>query len=94
MAYEVEKNDVVLVMFTDANLKDFAYDFIERLYEEYCEDGRAIREQKIAKMVDNIRNTPDWLKKVQKQAKEEGISLEEALRNNAVYQILQEEKKK
>ncbi len=93
LTYEVEKNDVVMVLFTDANLKDFAYDFIDRLYEEYCEDGRAIREQKIQKLMRDIRNTPEWLAKIQKQAKDEGISLEEALRKNAVYIMIQEEKK-
>lgn len=93
LTYEVEKNDVVMVLFTDANLKDFAYDFIDRLYEEYCEDGRLIREQKIQKLIESIRNTPEWFEKIQKQAKEEGISLEEALRKNAVYIMLQEGKK-
>lgn len=90
-AFEVEKNDVILVMFTDANLKDFAYDFIDRLYEEYCENGRQIREKKIADIIQSIRNTPKWLAQIKKQAKKEGISLEDALRNNAVYMLIQEE---
>ncbi|GAB5417335.1 MAG: sugar O-acetyltransferase [Crocinitomicaceae bacterium] len=93
LTYEVEKNDVVMILFTDANLKDFAYDFIDRLYEEYCEDGRVKRERKIQKLMQDIRNTPDWLAKIEKQAKDEGISLEEALRKNAVYMMVQEEKK-
>lgn len=91
IATEVEKNDVVMIMFTDANLKRFAYDFIDRLYEEYCENGRYLREQKIQNLVESIRNTPDWLEKIERQAEAEGISLEEALRNNAVYILTQEE---
>jgi hypothetical protein len=89
---EVEKNDVVLILFNEANLKDFAYDFIERLYEEYCENGRQIREERIEKLIESIRNTPKWLAKVKKEAKNDGVSLEEALRNNAVYMLIQEEK--
>ena len=94
LGYEVEKNDVVLIMFTDANLKDFAYDFIDRLYDEYCSHGREKREKRIAKIIEDIRNTPDWINYVKKQAQNEGISLEEALRKNAVYMMIQEEKKK
>ena len=93
LAYEVEKNDVVLIMFTDANLKDFAYDFIERLYEEYCLNGREIREKRIAKIIQDIHNTPGWLASIKKQAKQEGISLEEALRKNAVYMMVKEDRK-
>ena len=81
-------------MFTDANLKDFAYDFIDRLYDEYCSHGREKREKRIAKIIEDIRNTPDWINYVKKQAQNEGISLEEALRKNAVYMMIQEEKKK
>lgn len=94
MAYEVEKNDVVLIMFTDANLKEFAYEFIDRLYDEYCANGREIREKRIAEIIKDIYNTPDWISYVKAQAKRDGITLEEALRKNAVYMMIQEEKKK
>ena len=92
LGYEVEKNDVVLILFTDANLKDFAYDFIDRLYKEYCENGRAKREKRIAKIIESIYNTPKWLASIKKQAKKDGIPLEDALRQNAVYMLIQEEK--
>jgi len=90
LAHEVEKNDAILLLFTDANLKDFAYGFIDRLYDEYCNDGRRKREERIAKIIQDIRNTPEWLKSIEKKAKSKGISLDEALRENAVY-ILQQE---
>jgi hypothetical protein len=32
---EVEKSDVIILLFTDANLKDFAYGFIDQLYDLY-----------------------------------------------------------
>lgn len=92
LGYEVEKNDVVLIMFTDANLKDFAYDFIDRLYDEYCSNGREKREKRIAQIIEAINNTPQWLASIKEQAKKDGISLEEALRKNAVYTMIQEEK--
>jgi len=94
LGYEVEKNDVVLIMFTDANLKDFAYDFIDRLYDEYCSNGREKREKRIAKIIEDIKNTPEWLEYVEAKAKQDGITLEEALRKNAVYMMIQEEQKK
>ncbi|MCR9171044.1 MAG: hypothetical protein NXI10_01015 [bacterium] len=93
LSYEVEKNDLVLIMFTDANLKDFAYDFIDRLHDEYCSNGREEREKRIAQIIEAIYNTPQWLESIKKQAKQEGIPLEDALRKNAVYTMIQEKKR-
>jgi hypothetical protein len=79
-----------MILFTDANLKDFAYGFIERLYSDYCENGQAEREKKIAKIIQDIKNTPDWYQAIQEQAREEQITIEEALRKNATYILEQE----
>ncbi|XOV66059.1 MAG: hypothetical protein ACFHU9_10525 [Fluviicola sp.] len=93
LSYEVEKNDVVLILFTDANLKDFAYGFIDRLFDEYCSNGREKREMRISKIIEDIHNTPEWLETIKAQAKKEGIPLEDALRKNAVYLMEQEKKR-
>ncbi len=89
----VEENDVILVLFNESNLVDFAYDFIDRLYDEYCANGREKREERIAQIIQNIRNTPEWLASIKKQAQQDGISLEEALRKNAVYVMIGEDKR-
>lgn len=91
-ASAVEENDVVLLLFNESNLKDFAYGFVDRLHAEYFSNGRAEREKRIAKIIEDIYNTPAWLESIKEQAKNEGITLEKALRKNAVYMITQEDK--
>ena len=44
-------------------------------------------EKKIELMIKKIEQDPVWLESVKKQAEEKGITLEEALYNNAVYTI-------
>ena len=43
-------------------------------------------------MIQNIRNVPEWYEAVVKQAEEQGITVEENLRINAIYVIENEEK--
>lgn len=92
MYQEVKKHNVVLLLFTDANLKEFAYGFVERLYDEFNNDGIRKREARIAKIIEDIYNTPEWLTSIKKQAKKDGITLEEALRRNAIYSMQTEGK--
>ena len=43
-------------------------------------------------MIQNIKKNPDWYQKVVEQAEQHNITVEENLRNNAVY-VLQNMKK-
>lgn len=45
------------------------------------------RENNINRIISNIKNDPEWLKYVEEQAKEKGISLEQNLRENAIWVI-------
>ena len=93
---EVEKNDVIVLLSTDANLYKFPFGFIDQLYDAYFNNNsntivfKAAKEKKIQDYMVVIKNTPEWIKIVKEQAKKENIELEQAIRNNAEYMVWKE----
>ena len=66
-------------------LKDDARFF---LFEHQAEYGVVpIPEETVQAEIGNIKGNAEWLSSVERQAKEQGISLEEALRKNALFMI-------
>ncbi len=66
-------------------LKDDARFF---LFEHQAEYGVVpIPEEIVQAEIGNIKGNAEWLSSVERQAKEQGISLEEALRKNALFMI-------
>lgn len=96
---EVEKNDVIVLLSTDANLYKFPFGFIDQLHDAYFNSSntdvlKTIKEKKIQDYMVIIKNTPEWIKMVKEQAKKENIELEQAIRNNAEYMVWKEEEGK
>lgn len=94
---EVEKNDIILLLSTDANLYKFAFGFIEQLFDCYYPNFDDLQLQKNEERtnfyINAIRETPQWLKKVTKKAQSKNISIEEAIREDAKYMVRQEKEK-
>jgi len=88
---EIERNDVILLLATDANLYKFAFGFIDNAYDIYytkLEDRKSYkREQRILDYVKEIRGNPIEVEKVKEKSIKKGVSFEEELRNNAKYRI-------
>ena len=57
------------------------------------EKGGLDEEEKIQLMIECIKSKPEWYEKVKEQAVERGLTLEEALRDNAIYTIKNTKKK-
>lgn len=97
---EVEKNDVVVLLSTDANLCKFAFGFIDQLHDAYSNSNQGsvgaknAREERIQFYIHAIKETPDWMESVKQQASNENISLEKAIRKNAEYMVFTEENEK
>ncbi|MCL3781041.1 hypothetical protein EMN47_11695 [Prolixibacteraceae bacterium JC049] len=95
---EVEKNSVILLIATDANLYRFAFGFIDQLYNAYIHPEKAkekqLKEKQVQTYIHAIKTTPEWLELVKKKAKEEGISLDKAIRKNAEYMVWKDSQKK
>jgi hypothetical protein len=89
----IEKQDVVIIMATEANYGRLGYNFIEEVYsiykygpEKYAEMRKAIRKRKdIDEIRIYIKNDPDWFEKIKKQAINANIDLDSCLELNAVY---------
>jgi len=94
---EVEKNDVILLMATDANLYKFGFGFIDDVYDIYytkLEDRVSYKkEQRILNYMESIRENTMQNKSIQEKAEKNGIPFEEELRNNAKYMIWVEDGK-
>lgn len=81
--------DVVVVMFTTIFAYDYLFGFLETALKTFDEgdifnDGQYV-EDHINMNIKRIKNDPEWLKKVEEQAKENHVPLEQSLRGNAQY---------
>ena len=81
--------DVVMVMFTTMFAYDYLFGFMETALKTFEEgdvyDGTKYVEEQISFIIERIKSDPQWLNMVEKQAKKEHITLDEALRRNAEY---------
>lgn len=97
---EIESQEFVLLVCTEATNHLWPYGFIERYLSGY-ENAFAWKDQnlydaadsiylnyrnkEIQRIMGRIQNSPEWLESVTRQAEEKGIGLEQSLWNNAEY---------
>ena len=97
---EIENQEFVLLVCTEATNHLWPYGFIERYLSGYDEvfswknpneydatDSIYLnyRNEEIQRIIGRIQNTPEWIENVTRQAEESGISVEQSLWNNADY---------
>ena len=97
---EIENQEFVLLVCTEATNHLWPYGFIERYLSGYDEvfswknpneydaaDSIYMdyRNEEIQRIIGRIKNTPEWIENVTRQAEESGISVEQSLWNNADY---------
>lgn len=87
----IEEADIVITMFTTAFMTDYMCGFIPFAEQQLQNNGYS-DEEAVAMIIQNIKKNPDWYQKVVEQAEQHNITVEENLRNNAVY-VLQNMKK-
>lgn len=90
--------DIVLVMFTTMFSYEYLFGFVENSLKAFeagdTYDNAEYIEEKIQFIIQRIKSDPEWLRKVEKQAAERHISIEENLRLNAEYVYEMENNKK
>ncbi len=93
---EVETNDAVIIMLTDFNLPRFGFGFIDELYENYYNPNeysiKNKEKKRINEIIKSIKADSKWVSQIKKKAEKNGISLEEAIRIDALYIINNESK--
>ena len=97
---EIESQEFVLLVCTEATNHLWPYGFTERYLSGYDNVFRykpteqydaadsiylVFRNEEIAKRIERIKASPEWLESVTRQADEKGITLEQSLWNNAEY---------
>ena len=97
---EIENQEFVLLVCTEATNHLWPYGFIERYLSAYDNVFRykpleqydaadsiyaTYRNMEIGNIIENIKATPEWLESVERQAEAKGISLEQSLWDNAEY---------
>ncbi len=84
---ELAKFDVIMVMYTEANMTKFADDFFEDAWLTF----------NYRKEIDSLRtkiiNSPDWMNDIQRKADEKGISRDDMLRLDAIWLLKHEMEK-
>lgn len=81
---EVEKQDVIILLATELNFADFPFDFAENLYPIYFPEVE-LRKERIAHYLNEMRNSPGWMKSLQQKAKDQNMTLEEMMRIDAEF---------
>ena len=97
---EIENQEFVLLVCTEATNHLWPYGFIERYLSGYDNVFRykpteqydaadsiyvAFRNEEIAKRIERIKASPEWLESVTQQAEKKGITLEQSLWDNSEY---------
>ena len=86
---EINKTDVILLLFTDANLHNFDYGFTNNLYNSVL-GNKEVFNEKLNHYIQAIKNNAEWLNSVKKQAKEQNKPLDKMILENAEYMVNQE----
>jgi hypothetical protein len=73
---------------------DYMFGFVEDALETFAKGKDYDPEEEINRIIQRIKSDPEWLQKVEKQAKKEHISLEKNLRRNAEYIYEMDQKQK
>jgi len=79
--------DYIVMIITESNLKDLGFGFIEQYHTALTDPDRFRYEFKIREVEHAMWNNPDWLAQLQSKAKNSGKTLEQVMREDALYII-------
>lgn len=90
LKHEIEKNDIIFIMQTEATINWFTFGFIDKLYDVLTDSLYNYNIEKIKKyetqlIKNKIKISPDWLKLVEEKANKRGISIDEMIELDAKY---------
>lgn len=87
---EINKQDFVIVLTTEAGLSNLGYGFIEDASQLFTGINISVSEDIVKIYINKIKSDPDWMKGISKKAKENNISEDEQVRVDAEWLIKQE----
>lgn len=85
---EIESNQVIMLLYSDGNLRNFGNNFIEDAYELYTSPktyyARSERNKQVQTFAKQIRESPLLLKKATQKSRDESIQLDSAIKSSAM----------
>jgi len=78
---EISKYEYIIILQTDGGLNNFGFGFFDKVLNDLDPDYQS----KIDDYINQIKNSPEWLKQVEEKAAKRGITLEEMLVIDANY---------
>lgn len=86
---EINKQDFIVILTTEAGLSNLGYGFIEDACSIFSISVN-VSDDLISTYINRIKNDPEWMKGISKKAKENNISEDEQVRIDAEWLIKQE----
>lgn len=91
---KLPEQDLIILIATEPSLVHFPWKFIELAHaaffaDDYLDEKDEVFLAKVYAMEDRIKKNKQWLADVTRKAKERGISVEQAIRVDAVYMLKQ-----
>jgi len=86
LVQEVEKQDVIIIMHVCGGAGDLGSGFIDRAYAEFDTSSN----NKIRNFEKQIRKSPEWMAQMERKAKENKVTTDQMVRNDAIYLANQE----
>lgn len=88
---EIESKDVIILMATEADVKEIGWDFIDEAYDLYSKGEGSIADRRKRALIKRIKKqmtfNPEWHFKLQQDANEKKITLDSEMTVNAVWLI-------
>jgi hypothetical protein len=82
---ELEKHDVVMLLCTEATMKEFPYGFAEKMLAAYVSTEKEMYQALVQDAVAAIKGSPEWLDMVRKKAAQRSISLDSMIMLDARF---------
>lgn len=94
---EINKNDVIIIMATEATLPKLGWGFIENLYDLYKgvkpnTVADSAFQQKVINLSNYIKTDKNWMKQITEKAAKRKISVDSMIMIDATWQIQQDKK--
>ncbi len=89
---EIRNSDVILIMSTEANLKDVSWGFIDDAYNLYAKGAKPYYDATLP-MINYIKTDAAWIKSIQEKADAKGISMDSMLYLDVKWMLDEEAKK-
>ena len=86
--------NLVMVINTSVCAYNYMFGFCETANEAFADPNGKHKQKMIDETIERIKSSPEWFEDIKQNAEKKGISLDEMLRNAAIYTIEMDKKNK